>query len=164
MKVYKDIVGGDELLSDAFAIKEDGPWYVVEGKYVTRAAGAGGIDIGGDSEVHHAEEADPSDVTVLNVADAHGLVPTEYSAETYAGQVKRYLKKVSEAVPADERAAWGQEISRRIKAVLADFDSYRFFTGQSMHQEAMVVLMKTGEDGQTPFLYYIRHGLKAEER
>ncbi|WP_376773519.1 hypothetical protein [Streptomyces nymphaeiformis] len=57
---------------------------------------------------------------------------------------------------ADERTAWQQQIQEGFKGVLADFDNYRFFTGESMNQEAVVVLMKTGEDGETPFLYYIR--------
>jgi hypothetical protein len=156
MKVYKDVFSGDELLSDSFPIKEDGICYVVEGKHSTRAAGL--LDIGGTD----GEEADSIGHTVLNVAEAHRLVATTYEKKNYTGHIKAYLKRITERLPADERIAWQQQAQERIEQVLADFDSYQFFTGESMDPEAMVVLMRTGKDGKTPFLYYIRHGLRAE--
>jgi hypothetical protein len=157
MKVYMDVFSGDELLSDSFPIREDGVCYVLEGKYVTRA-GVGAVDSSEEAD----ETTDSEGVTVLNVADVHSLVETRYDKRSYLGHIKAYLKRLSEEVPADERVAWQQQAQEWVKGVVADFDSYRFFTGESMDPEAMVVLMKTGEDGKTPFLYYIRQGLRAE--
>ncbi|MFF7443249.1 hypothetical protein [Streptomyces sp. NPDC008122] len=63
---------------------------------------------------------------------------------------------------ADERTARQQQVQDWFMGVLADFDNCRFFTGESMHPEAMAVLMKTGEDGKTPFPCYIRQELEVE--
>ncbi|MBD0669947.1 translationally-controlled tumor protein [Streptomyces sp. CBMA156] len=166
MKVYKDVFNGDELLSDSVPIKEDGICYVAEGKYVTRNT-AVVIDTGASGGEEDGEEAgevgDSAAVTVLNVVDAHRLVETAYDAKNYTGHIKAYLKRLSEKVPADERSAWQQQAQEWVKGVLADFGSYRFFTGETMDPEAMVVLLKVGEDGTTPFLYYVRQGLRVEE-
>ncbi|MFJ9697026.1 translationally-controlled tumor protein [Kitasatospora sp. NPDC101183] len=168
MKVYKDVFNGDELLSDSFPIKEDGICYVVEGKYVTRET-VGTVDIGGASsaedDVEDAEES-PT-ITVLNIVDAHRLVETSYDKKSYTGHIKAYLKRLTDKLAADgqsadQRSAWQQQAQEWVKAVLADFDSYRFFTGEQMDPEAMVVLLKLGEDGKTPFLYFIRDGLRVE--
>ncbi|WP_176986051.1 hypothetical protein [Streptomyces sp. 2231.1] len=86
---------------------------------------------------------------------------TTYDKKNYTSHIKAYLKRLSERMPADERSEWQQQMQEWVKGVLADFDSYRFFTGAEMDPETMVVLMKTGEDGKTPFLYYIRQGLEA---
>ncbi len=159
MKVYTDVVNGEQLLSDGFPIKEDGLCYVVEGKYVTRT---GAVSMSGAAGADDTDDAGPAPAAVLNVADTHRLVATSYDKRSYAGQVKGYLKKVLEQLPADERSALQQQAKEWVTKVLADFDSYQFLTGENMDPEAMVVLLKTGEDGKTPFLYYIRHGLKAE--
>ncbi|WP_371484231.1 translationally-controlled tumor protein [Kitasatospora sp. NBC_00315] len=163
MKVYKDVFNGDDLLSDSFPIKEDGVCYVVEGKHVTRSA-IGTADFGGVDEGEDAGEAESDTVTVLNVVDAHGLVETMYDKKSYLNHIKAYLKRVAASLPADKRASWDQQAQEWAKTVLADLDSYRFFTGASTDPEAMTVLMKTGEDGKTPFLYYFRQGLQAEVR
>ncbi|MFI5924301.1 translationally-controlled tumor protein [Streptomyces anulatus] len=137
MKAYKDVVNNDELLSEGFPIKEDGVLYMVEGK-----------------------SGDHNGTTVFNVVESHGLVETSYDKKNYSGHIAEYLKRLAGTLPEDERDAWRQEAVAWAKKVLADIGSYRFFTGVNMNPEAMVVLMKTGEDGETPFFYYIRHGLK----
>ncbi|MEU3057672.1 translationally-controlled tumor protein [Streptomyces griseus] len=160
MTIYKDIVTGDELLSDSHPIKEDGVCYVVEGTYVTRSSGS--VDIGSTSEVAGADEGDAGSATVLNVVDAYRLIETRWDLKSYSSYMNVYLKRVVAAVPADERPVWREQMQKWFQEVKADFGSYRFFLGESNDSEAMTVLMKTGEDGETPFFYYLRHGLKAE--
>ncbi|MGA5193128.1 translationally-controlled tumor protein [Streptomyces exfoliatus] len=162
MKLYKDVVSHDDLLSDDFPIKEDGAVYVVEGKYVT--TGAVTVDIGSDAgEVEDDDEPAPDPVTQLNVVTQFSLVETSFDKKSYTAHLKAYLTKVvAERLPADERAAWQEQAAEWGKKVMSDFGSYRFFTGPTMASDALVILVKTGEDGKTPFLYYIRHGLTAE--
>ncbi|MFF8771019.1 translationally-controlled tumor protein [Kitasatospora sp. NPDC015120] len=157
MKLYKDVFSGDELLSDTFPIKEDGVCYVVEGQYIDRPHNT--VDIGAAAE---EEDTESTYRRVLNVVDRHRLVAASYDKKTYTGHIRAYVKRLSEKVPADERATWQQQANEWAKTVLADFDSYQCYTGESNDPEAMVVLMKFSEDGKTPFLYYIRHGLKTE--
>ncbi len=47
-----------------------------------------------------------------------------------------------------------------VKGVLEDFDSWRFFQGESVENDAMTVLLGTREDG-TPYLRFLRDGLCA---
>ncbi|MFJ6622051.1 translationally-controlled tumor protein [Kitasatospora sp. NPDC091335] len=167
MKVYRDVFNGDELLSDSVPVKEDGVCFVAEGKYGTRST-VGSIDIGAASGVEGEEgeeetgAVDSATVSVLDIVDAHRLVETSYDKKNYTGHIKAYLKRLSERVPADDRSAWQEKAQTCVKAVLADFESYRFFTGESMDPEAMVVLLKAGEAGGAPYLYYFGHGLKTE--
>ena len=49
------------------------------------------------------------------------------------------------------------------KQVLGKFDEYRFYLGEKMDAEAMVVLMNYREDGLTPYFIYFKDGLREEK-
>ncbi|WAC94852.1 hypothetical protein OSU72_01300 [Streptomyces sp. NA13] len=56
--------------------------------------------------------------------------------------------------------AWNVRAVESVKGVLEDFDSWRFFQGESVENDAMTVLLGTREDG-TPYLRLFRDGLCA---
>ncbi|BDH66821.1 hypothetical protein MTP06_02700 [Streptomyces sp. PLM4] len=56
--------------------------------------------------------------------------------------------------------AWNATAVEGVKGVLEDFDSWRFFQGESVENDAMTVLLGTREDG-TPYLRFLRDGLCA---
>lgn len=45
--------------------------------------------------------------------------------------------------------------------MLAEFDEYQFFMGESMNPDAMHVLVKY--DGETPYAYFFKDGLEEEK-
>ena len=49
------------------------------------------------------------------------------------------------------------------KEILSKFDEYRFYLGESMNIDGMVVLQYYREDGLTPIFIYLKDGLKEEK-
>ncbi|KAJ2130379.1 hypothetical protein IW136_005575, partial [Coemansia sp. RSA 678] len=55
MLIYKDILTGDELFSDAFDVQDVGGAYEVDCKMITISS-SGEIDIGGNPSAEEAED------------------------------------------------------------------------------------------------------------
>ncbi|MFF8958676.1 translationally-controlled tumor protein [Streptomyces sp. NPDC014894] len=162
MKVFRDIISQDELASDAFDITE-----VNDGVFSARAAYmrvSPGVDLGGDSSQGEADDK-ANQITVINIVDSFRLVETEFTRETYTTYIKGYLKKIKavlgEANP-DRVGGFEPEAAVLVKRVLADFDNYTFYTGESMDPEGMAVPVKTSSGGDLDF-YFFRDGLLAEK-
>jgi hypothetical protein len=49
------------------------------------------------------------------------------------------------------------------KNVLKEFDNYRFFLGERMDPEGMIVLMGYREDQTTPYFIFFKDGLQEEK-
>ena len=49
------------------------------------------------------------------------------------------------------------------KSVLKDFDNFRFYLGESMNPEGMVILMNYREDQTTPYFIFFKDGLVEEK-
>ena len=49
------------------------------------------------------------------------------------------------------------------KEVLGNFDDYRWYTGEKMNPEAMVILSGYREDQITPYFIFFKDGLKEEK-
>ena len=49
------------------------------------------------------------------------------------------------------------------KNVLKDFDNFRFFLGESMNPEGMVILMNYRDDQTTPYFIFFKDGLVEEK-
>jgi len=172
MKIYKDIVSGDELGSDSYPTKDvvvNGYplFYELETKQVTRSIG--NIDIGANpsgEEGAEDEGADDKAVTVNNMADAHRLVETSYDKKNYTAHIKAYLKRVSEKVAAagkDQKAFQAAAQEYVGKTLIPKFDDYAFYTGETMDPEAMVVLKVYKEDGIIPYFLVWKDGVKEEK-
>lgn len=49
------------------------------------------------------------------------------------------------------------------KEILGKFDEYRFYLGESMNIDGLVVLQFYREDGMTPVFMYFKDGLREEK-
>ena len=56
--------------------------------------------------------------------------------------------------------AFQTEAQAAAKKILGNYDTYDFYTGESMEEDAMYVLVDFREDGETPYASLWRHGLK----
>jgi len=170
MKIYRDIFSGDELFADAYPMKEvDDVVYEVESKQIVKEEGS--YDIGANaSEDPDAEKEDDgfdsSKVTVNNVIEAHQLTTTSFDKKSYMTYIKGYMKKLSDKLGEsnkDRVAPFQKAAQGFIKNVLAKFDDYEFYTGQSMEPEAMVILKFYKEDGLIPYFYFFKDGVIEEK-
>ncbi len=54
-------------------------------------------------------------------------------------------------------------MTKLAKEILSKFDEYRFYLGESMNIDGMIVLLFYREDGLTPVFIYFKDGLREEK-
>jgi len=54
-------------------------------------------------------------------------------------------------------------MTKLAKEILTKFDEYRFYLGENMNIDGMVVLQFYREDGLTPVFVYFKDGLREEK-
>ncbi|KAF2086383.1 microtubule/calcium-binding protein [Saccharata proteae CBS 121410] len=164
MIIYKDIITGDELISDSYGLKEvDGAVYEADCKKIT--IGNDNIDIGANPSAEEGgDDLDENTQQVLDVVHSFRLNETSFDKKSYLGHLKTYMKKVKDAMK--EKGASDEQIkdfekgaSGYAKKIVANFKDYEFLIGESMDPDGMVILLNYREDGVTPFVTIWKHGL-----
>lgn len=164
MKIYTDIFSGDELLSDAYDLKEvDNVVYEADCAMVTVSSG-GDVDIGGNPSAEDgAEELEDGAETVNNVVYSFRLQQTAFDKKSFLTYIKGYMKavkaKLAESDP-DQVEVFEKGAATYVKKVIGSFKDWDFYTGESMDPDAMIVLMNYREDGTTPYVVIWKHGVK----
>ncbi|KAJ2657780.1 hypothetical protein IW148_005006 [Coemansia sp. RSA 1199] len=166
MLIYKDILTGDELFSDAFDVKDVGGAYEVDCKMVS-IKNDGEVDIGGNPSAEEAEEQlEDGSVTVNNVVYAGRLQSTQFDKKSYMIYIKGYMKaikaKLQETKP-DTVAEFEKNAATLVKKIVGGIKDYEFYTGESMDPDGMVALLNYREDGVTPYFTFFKDGLVVEK-
>lgn len=167
MKIFKDVISGDELLSDAYDVKLiDGAVYEADCAMIN-VSGSGDVDIGGNPSAEDAaEDLEDGTETVNNVVYSFRLQQTQFDKKSFLTYVKGYMKSVkaylAEHNP-DEIEAFEKGATKYVKKVIANFGDWDFYTGESMDPDGMVILLNYREDGTTPFVAIWKHGVKEEK-
>ncbi|KAH8658842.1 translationally controlled tumor protein [Tricladium varicosporioides] len=168
MIIYKDIITGDELMSDSYDLKEiDGTVYEINCDMITE--GAVQVNTGANASAEEAEEAiEDGAVQVNNVVNSFRLQQTSFDKKQYLSHLKTYMKKVKEALKAkgaEESVITDFEKGAQAyaKKIVGGFKNYDFYIGESMDPDGMVILMNYREDGTTPYVTIWKHGLVAEK-
>lgn len=163
MIIYKDIISDDELLSDAYPVKEvDGVLYEVDCAMITIKDGD--VDIGANPSAEGGDDdLEEGARTVNNVVHGFNLQETAFDKKSYKQHMMEYMKAVkkhlTETNP-DAVDTFMKGAQAQFKRILGSFDDFEFYTGESMNPEAMTVLLNYREDGVTPFLTVWKHGVK----
>ncbi|KAL8801525.1 MAG: hypothetical protein Q9223_006976 [Gallowayella weberi] len=174
MIIYKDIVTGDEIISDTYnLIEKDDAVYEVDCKKVT--LGSESFDIGANPSAEEAEEGlEEGAKQVIDVV--HGFRMSFMGDEEtgtrafttkkdYQGQLKSYMKKVVAKLKeggADEEKIKAFQTGAQAyytKVIAPNFKDFDFYTGESMDPDGMVVLLNYREDGITPYITIWKGGL-----
>uniref|UniRef100_A0A7S0Y7F1 TCTP domain-containing protein n=2 Tax=Hemiselmis andersenii TaxID=464988 RepID=A0A7S0Y7F1_HEMAN len=174
MLIYKDIVSGDEMMSDSFPIEEiDDVMLKVTTKSVVK--GAVEVDIGanaaaGDGEAGAAEDegVDDTAVKVNDVVDAFNLQSMgAFDKKGILSWVKGYLKAIKERLDKDDpdRSAVFQEKSQKwVKDVLLKSpDDFEFYSGPSFNTEGALAMMVYEGENLAPHCYLFKDGLQEEK-
>ncbi|XP_013383558.1 translationally-controlled tumor protein homolog [Lingula anatina] len=169
MKLFRDVISGDELLTDALPMKDLGCVYQVEAKLVPEDSSVSDALIGGNKSAEGgAEDLDDSVQWKLNVVSANNLVETGFSKKDYQTHIKTYMKKIEEHLKTtnpDRVAPFKQEASAQVAGFLKRFKDLEFYTGNSMDPDGMVVLKEyIDKDGEeVPVFYFFKDGLSEEK-
>ncbi|XP_026233055.1 translationally-controlled tumor protein homolog [Anabas testudineus] len=169
MIIFRDVISGDEMFSDAFKYKESdcGFFYEVEGKTVTRTEGFDDALISANASAEEVCEGnDSATVSGVDIVLNHKLQETGYDKKQYMAHIKDYMKaikaKLEESNP--ERVdPFTTGVTAVVKKIVANIKNYQFFTGESMNPEGMVGLLDYREDGITPFMLFFKDGLLVEK-
>ncbi|CAG8982767.1 hypothetical protein HYALB_00001048 [Hymenoscyphus albidus] len=168
MIIYKDIITGDEIISDSYDLIEvDGAVYEIDCQMITEGGVA--IDTGANASAEEAQEdLEDGVVQVNNVVNSFRLQSTQFDKKSYLSHLKTYMKKVKEALKAngsDEAVitAFEKGAQAYAKKIVGNFKDYDFYVGESMDPDGMVVLMNYREDGVTPFVTVWKHGLVGQK-
>ncbi|KAK3644412.1 hypothetical protein LTR56_009664 [Elasticomyces elasticus] len=165
MIIFKDIITGDELISDSYDMElKDNVMYEINCTKIT--IGTDNIDIGANASAEEAEEGtEDSAQQVIDIVYSFRLNETSFDKKSYLGHLKQYMKKVKETMKANgasdesvqefEKGAQG-----KAKEIVSNFKDYEFLIGESMDPDGMVVLLNYREDGTTPYVSIWKHGLK----
>jgi len=164
MIIYKDLITGDEIISDSYNLKlVDNIVYEADCKKIN--IGGESFDVGGNPSAEGGdEELEDGVETKLDVAHSFRLTETSFDKKSYLSHLKTYMKKVKEGLKAkgasdDEVKEFEKGASAFAKKLVANFKDYEFLIGESMDPDGMVVLLNYREDGTTPFVTVWKHGL-----
>ncbi|KAL4879425.1 Mss4-like protein [Aspergillus karnatakaensis] len=174
MIIYKDIISGDEVLSDTFNLKVvDNVFFECDcRKYLKKKnedfelEGANPSAEGGDEEGGEGEETMVHDIEdqfrLVWLKTEEGMKP---SKDAFKGHLKTYMKKVltklqEKGAPAETIDEFKKNAPAAVKKILGNYDNYDVLMGQSMDGDAMHVLIDFREDGVTPYATLWKHGLE----
>jgi len=181
MLIYKDVITGDELISDAYEMKEveGGLLYEVECKMITIKKGGGDVNIGANASAEEAaEELDDSQERVIDAVHAFRLTTTPIVTDQdtfkhYMMVTKKgsgYLKRIhsylgESGAPKEEIKAFAAGAKRVYSGIKDRIPNTNpvFYVGEGGADNGMVVLLEWRNNETTPVLIFWKHGLKAEK-
>lgn len=171
MKIYKDIITGDEMFADTYKMKlVDDVIYEVYGKVVSRSEGDIRIE-GFNPSAEEAEEGTDSAVeTGVDVVLNHRLQECFAFGDKkgFTLYLKDYMKKVLAELEKRDPSqidVFKNNMNKVMKGILCRFKDLQFFTGESMDCDGMVAMCEYREigDQSVPVLMFFKHGLEEEK-
>merc|ERR1712226_1363554 len=168
MKIYKDVFSGDELFSDTYPMKlVDDCMYEVYGKHETRTEGEVRLE-GSNASAEEADEGtDSSSTSGIDIILNHRLTETGFgSRKDYMVYLKDYMKKIVKYLEDNERAGEVETfMNNYMKELLLKFKDLQFYVGESMDNDAMIVIVdyKEYQGEERPVLLAFKHGLEEEK-
>ncbi|KAK6209578.1 translationally-controlled tumor protein [Colletotrichum tabaci] len=166
MIIYKDILTGDEIISDSYDLKDiDGIVFEADCAMITE--GAVSVDTGANASAEEADEGvEDAEVKVNNIVHSFRYQSTQFDKKSFLSYLKGYMKAVKTALqekgaPAEKITAFEKGAQAYVKEkLLPNFKDLEFYTGESMNPDGMVVLLNYREDGVTPYIIVWQHGLE----
>ena len=170
MRVWKDIISGDEMVSDSYDYVElfDGTTLEVKSSFVTKKENE---DFGLKANTDEGEdESAPDDrtTTVIDVVDALRLAEITLDKKGFMAYIKGYLKAIKEKLEAagktDRVTVFQKGATELVKQLVANWAEVQVFTGESANWEAgfAYCYMKDQAD-KGPTFYFFLDGMKQEK-
>ncbi|CAH2104185.1 unnamed protein product [Euphydryas editha] len=171
MRIYKDIITGDEMFSDTYKIKlVDEVIYEVTGKLETRTQGDIRIEGFNPSAEDADEGTDSATESGVDIVLNHRLVECYAFGDkkSFTLYLKDYMKKLVaklEEKSPDQVEVFKTNMNKVMKDILSRFKDLQFFTGESMDCDGMVAMLEYRDiDGvSTPIMMFFKHGLEEEK-
>lgn len=171
MKIFKDIITGDEMFSDTYKLQlVDEVIYEVYGKLVSRKGEEIRIEGSNPSAEEADEGTDEAVETGVDVVLNHRLQECFAFGDkkSFTLYLKEYMKKIlaklEESAP-DQVPVFKNNMNKQMKDILGRFKELQFFTGESMDPDGMIALCEYRDVNgtQVPVFMFFKHGLDEEK-
>jgi len=157
MRVYKDLISGDEMCSDAYpqTIMFDGAALEVKAGYMKK--GLDQIAIASDDVL----EEDDNAATVINIVEYFQLNEINLTKKDFMAWVKGFLGGVTAVLEKNGKAeripGFKKGATDLVKLIVSKFDEFQFFTGQGFNMDGGLAFcyQKEQEDDGPTFLYFL---------
>ena len=164
MKVFKDIISGDELCSDSYPHKLtcNDACLEVKARYVKK--GGDQIQIASDDVLEDDENLE----TVVDIVDAFKLNEITLSKKDFVAWVKGFLGTVSKHLESKGKTERIPEFKKGAteltKLIMGQYDEFQVFTGPSYNMEgALAFCYQKEQDDEGPTFVYFQDSLKEEK-
>ena len=161
--MYKDLLTGDELLSDSFPYREieNGMLWEVDGKWVVQ--GAVDVNIGANPSAEGGEDegVDDQAVKVVDIIDTFRLQEQPaFDKKQFVTFMKRYIKNLTVKLEGEKQELFKKHIEAATKYILGKLKDLQFFVGESMHDDGSVVFAYYKDGAADPTFLYFAYGLQ----
>lgn len=169
MKVFKDIMTGDEMFTDTYKYEEvEDAFYAVVGRHITVTEGNIELEGANPSAEEFCEGTDATSLSGIDVVLFMRLQETGFgSKKDYLMYMKQYLKTLKVKLGEDSKEAEKlPAIQQPLMEILKNFKDLQFYSGESMDcAEGMIVLgdYKDVDGEERPVLYFPKYGLLEEK-
>jgi hypothetical protein len=164
MRVFIDIISGDEFCSDSYPHQFTYEDACLEVKARYQKKGSDQIAIASDDVI----EEDSNAVTVIDVVDSFRLTEINMTQKDIMGWAKPYLAKVTEkliaAGKADRVPIFKKQATELLKFIFSRLDEMQCFYGHKYDTDGALCFCYTAdsEDAGPTFLFF-NDGLKVEK-
>jgi len=172
MKLFKCLISGDELFTDAFKYEEKNGFYRVAGKTVSVSNKIDESKLGANASAEEAnEDAEDGDTSGIDVVIYNKLEPTSAfpSAKEYKKYFKDFVKELKDAIleknPGQDMKAFQSSIQAAFTYACEWIKDADCYIGQS-HGGTIVLChweVLPGETDDKPFFYFYKDALKEEK-
>ena len=174
MKIFKDIIGGDEMLSDTFQLTLAYEDAIIKVQSKNRPKDMLQTDIETEPVEGEQPQAQGSELVemVLDVVANSELKQVNMSKKEFMAYIKDYFKKViaylEENGKSDRVDGFKKGAQEFIKFIVPKFDDIELYTGANGENDegdivgAICIAYWEKDDAPGPMFYFFKDGLKEE--
>lgn len=164
MKVFIDLISGDEMVSDSYPHTEvyNGAGLEVKARYRTK--GSDFIAIASDD----VNDDEAPGETVVDIVDAFKLNETNFDKKGFMAWCKAYMAKLVTVLEANGKADRVPEFKKgateMVKFIVSKFDEFQFYAGSKFDMEAGLAFSYQKEQtDEGPTFLFFADGLREEK-
>ena len=163
VKVYSDVISGDEMISDSYPHKmiNENTTMEVMGRYVKK--GGDQIQIASDDVMDDDDEGE----TVVDIVDTFKLNEINLSKKEFMVWAKGYLTKVNNKLQEtnpDRIPDFKKGSTATVKLIVSKFAEFQIFTGQSIDMDgALGFAYQKEQTDEGPTFLFLVDGMKGEK-
>ena len=173
MRIYKDMITGDEMFTDSSKINlVDDCLYEVVCQHVVRKEGEILLDGANPSAEEGDEGTDEHVESGLDLVLNQRLVETAFNKADYMNYLKTYTKTLAdkwkeEGFTEEQMADAKAKITEAVKKIRPKLSDCSFYMGESANPDGMVALLDYRENpdgqGETAYMLFFKHGVIEEK-